>query len=138
MTYALSLTLQETIYQALSASPEVAALLDGRIYDAPPPLEAPDGSSAPYLTFGDEQVDAWSASGLTGAVHEINLSVHTSDGGYSTAKRIGAAVSDVLTGDLPPMAEGQVTTAEFLSARTKRLKDDRRRIDLRFRFRIHK
>ncbi len=136
MTYALSLSLQEALYEALTESPEVAALVGGRVWDAPPHADAPEAQAGPYVTFGDEAVDAWGAVGLVGAVHELDLSVHTRGGGFSEGKRIGAAVSDAVIGRLPPLAEGRVATSEFLSARTRRLRDGWRRIDLRFRFRI--
>lgn len=136
MTYALALSLQEAIYEALTASPEVAALVGDRIWDAPPHADAPDAEAGPYVTFGDETVDAWGAVGLVGAVHDLELSVHTRGGGFSEGKRIGAAVSDAIMEGLPPLAEGRVATSEFLSARTRRLRDGGRRIDLRFRFRI--
>ncbi|SET83474.1 DUF3168 domain-containing protein [Oceanicella actignis] len=138
MTYALSLVLQEGVWQALANAPQLVGLIDGRVYDAPPHAAAPDASDLPYVTLGDEEAEAWSAGGLEGAVHDLTISVHARGEGFAEAKRIGAAISEALTEAPPPLAQGRVAMVEFLSARTRRLSDGRRRIDLRFRFRVHK
>lgn len=135
MSYAFSAALQEAAFAALAASAEVAALTGGRVFDAPPHADGPEAVGGPYVTLGDERAEAWGAQGLSGAVHEIEVSVHGGAEGFAGAKRIAAAAAAALEA-LPPLAAGRVATAEFLGARARRTKDGGRRIDLRYRYRI--
>ena len=136
MTYALSFALQEAVYAALTGSGELAALVGGRIFDSPPHADAPEAEAGPFVTLGEERAEAWGAQGLSGAEHEIEVSVHAGPEGFAAAKRAAAAVAEALVEALPPLATGRVATADFLGARARRAKDGGRRIDLRFRFKV--
>ena len=136
MSYGGAFALQEAIYAALTGAPAVTALVGGNIFDAPAHADAPDGTVGPYVTIGDERVEDWSARGLRGAMHDVEISVHAAEAGFADAKRIAAAVSETLEAGLPALSAGRVATNSFRGARTRRLRDGRRRIDLRFRFRI--
>lgn len=135
MSYAWSAALQEAAFAALTGSAELTALVAGRVFDAPPHADGPEAAGGPYVTLGDEKAEAWGAQGLTGAVHEIEVSVHGGDAGFAGAKRVAAAAAAALEA-LPPLAAGRVATAEFLGARARRTREGGRRIDLRYRFRI--
>ena len=135
MTYALAAALQEAVFAALAGSAEVAAEVGGRVYDAPPHADAPEAAAGPYVTLGDERVEAFAAQGLTGAVHEIEVSVHGGAEGYAAVKRAAAAVAAALEA-AQALAVGRVASADFTGARARRTRDGGRRIDLRFRFRV--
>jgi hypothetical protein len=134
MTYALAWPLQEAVYAALTASPEVAALSGGRIYDATPAAAGPAEDELHYVVLGDESVTDWSAADCAGAQHLLLISVYAAERSFSEAKRLAGAISERLcTGPLP-MSRGRVVSTFFAAARTRREERDRvRRIELRFR-----
>ena len=136
MSFARSAALQEAVFSALTGSAALAALVGDAIHDAPRHADAPEGATGPHVTLGEERVEPWTAQGLDGAVHDLEIGVHVPEGGYAAAKRIGAAVTSALLEGLPALSEGRVVTSGFLGARTRREKEGRRRLDLRFRFRI--
>jgi hypothetical protein len=68
---AASWALQRSIYQALTASPEVTALLGGeRIYSNPPPA-----AQFPYITLGQTVNLDWSMGTEDGTEHSFTLHV---------------------------------------------------------------
>lgn len=134
MSYA-GASLQEAIYAALTGSAEVSALAGGRVWDAPPHADDPVVEKGPWLTLGEERVEAWTAQGLNGALHVCEVSVHSGADGFAQAKRLASAATRAVTGIGDP-AEGRIVTADFLGARARREKAGGRRIDLRFRFRV--
>lgn len=137
MTYALSLPLQQAVFAALGGSAALTAKVADRIYDAPPHGDDPLSTDGPYITIGDERVEAWGAADQGGAAHEIDISVHSRNLGFAEAKEIGGIVSDVLEGMSGPLTRGRVVLARFIAARTKRTgQGGGRRVDLRFRFLI--
>ncbi len=137
MTYALSLPLQQAVFTALGGSAALAAFVADRIYDAPPHGDDPLSDEGPYLTIGDEKVEAWSSADQGGAAHEIDISVHTQNQGFAEAKEIGGVVSDIVEGMSGPLTRGRIVLARFIAARTKRTgQGGGRRVDLRFRFLI--
>ena len=136
MSYGAAFALQEAIFSALTSAPAVTDLVGANVFDAPAHADAPDGTAGPYVTIGDERVEDWSARGLRGAAHDVEISVHAAEAGFTEAKRIAAAISQTLEAGLPALSAGRVVTAAFRGARTRRLRDGRRRIELRFRFRV--
>ncbi|MEM1314026.1 MAG: DUF3168 domain-containing protein [Pseudomonadota bacterium] len=136
MSYAGAGALQEAAYQALSASPALEALVGGRVFDAAPHRDGPEGAPGTYVLLGDERTRPWGARGLEGAEHELEVAVVSPAESFASAKAAAGAVSDVLLGPLPALAAGRVATAQFAGARTRRLRDGGRRIELRFRFRV--
>jgi uncharacterized protein DUF3168 len=134
MTYALSWPLQEAVFLLLSADAAVATHVAGRIYDAPPSLEAeavPDGI---YLTIGDERVVDWSTASDQGAAHLLTIAVHAPRRGFAEAKQAAGAISDAMLSGAMTMSRGQVVLVRFVDARTRRAEGDAlRRIEMRFR-----
>ncbi len=136
MTYRASFALQEAVYAALTGSATLATLVGDRIYDAPPHAEAADASAGVFVTLGDERVSDWSAQGLSGAIHDFEVTVHGTDEGFAAAKVAAEAVSAAVLGPLPALSQGRVATADFRGARARRERTGGRAIELRFRFRI--
>lgn len=136
MTYAFGWALQKALHAALTANPELAALVGDRIYDAPPHRAAAEAPDAPYVLIGDETVAPWSTATEQGATHEIAISAVGAEPGFATVKRVAAAVCDALLGPLSP-ERGRVVSACFLGGRTRRARRGPvRRIDMRFRIAI--
>ncbi|MFT6774426.1 MAG: hypothetical protein ACJA1L_002138 [Paracoccaceae bacterium] len=136
MTVSRALALQEAIYSALSGDAALSALVDGRINDEPVHLDAPGADPGPYVTLGDEKVRRWNAQGLSGAIHEAEVSVHAVSGGFADVKRIAGEVERVLSDAQLALSAGRVVTSSLRAARAVRTADGGRRIDLRFEFRI--
>jgi hypothetical protein len=136
MTVLRALALQEAIFAALSGDAALSALVDGRINDEPVHLDDPTSGSGPYVTLGDEKVRRWNAQGLTGAIHEAEVSIHAASGGFADVKRIAAEVERVLGQTPLTLAAGRVVTTSLRGARAVRIAEGGRRIDLRFEFRV--
>lgn len=137
MTYALSWPLQQGVYQLLSADAGLAALADGRVYDAPLPPEAEAEPDGVYITLGDETVRDWSTQTDRGAEHLFGISVHAPRRGFAAAKQAAGAVSDALLGGAVTLDRGRVVLIRFVDARTRRKENGAlRRIDLRFRITV--
>jgi hypothetical protein len=134
MTYALAWPLQKAVHATLAADPAVAALVAGRIWDAPPPLAGEAAPEGLYLTLGDESAEDWSTQTDRGAAHEIRIAVNAPREGFAEAKQAAAAVCDALLGAELAPERGHVVCLGFVSAETRREQDGRmRRILLRFR-----
>lgn len=133
MSCAYSWPLQRALHAALSARPELSALVGGRIHDEPPPDDALVGESAVWVLLGDEHVAPWATASDAGAAHEISISVISTHRGFAVAKQAADAVCEAALGPLA-LSRGRVVNAGFLGARTQRLSaGSARRIDLRFR-----
>ncbi len=135
MTYAFGWALQQGVFAALSAHPDIAALVADRIHDEPPHRGELDAATAaaPYLLLGEETVAPWDTASDRGAAHDLSISAVSSEPGFATVKRIAAAVCDALDGEIA-LARGRVAAVRFLGARTARgRRGQARRIDMRFR-----
>ncbi len=134
MTYALSWPLQQGVFQLLSATPGVASLVGGRIYDAPLPTEAEADPEALWVTIGDESVADWSTASDRGAAHDLTIAVHAPRRGFAEAKQAAGAISDALLDGQIAMSRGRAVQVRFTGARTRREEGDAlRRIEMRFR-----
>ncbi|MCB5197841.1 DUF3168 domain-containing protein [Loktanella sp. TSTF-M6] len=133
MSYAMSLALQQAVYQRLSADPELTALVGGDVYDNVPEGVLPDL----YVVLGAEKVRDASDAGGAGAIHEFTVSVLTQAAGFARAKAAAAAVSDAVTGHDLVLSRGRVLGLRFHKAAAARIGTaDRRRIDLIFHARL--
>ncbi|MCA1334755.1 DUF3168 domain-containing protein [Pseudooceanicola marinus] len=134
MSYAMAAALQEAIYSRLTADPGLSTLVGNAIFDAPPAGPAPET----YVALGPEQARDWSTMCGGGAQHDLVISVVTSEAGFQTAKAVAAAVSDALDQPLPALSRGVLAGLHFLKARARRDEAGQlRRIDLRYRARVH-
>jgi Protein of unknown function (DUF3168) len=133
MTYGVAVALQQAVYQALQADSALTGLVGAAIYDAVPPGIV----SGTYVSLGPEDVREASDKTGHGALHEITVSVVTDAAGFSAAKQVATAVSDVLVDATLPLARGALVYLNFHRARARRVQDaDVRRIDLKFRARV--
>jgi hypothetical protein len=136
MSVLRALALQEAMFAALAGDAALSALVDGRIHDEPVHLDDPAADPGPYVTLGDETVRRWNAQGLTGAIHEAQVSVHAASGGFADVKRIAAEIERVLSAAPLGLSSGRVVTTSLRGARAVRIAEGGRRIDLRFEFRV--
>lgn len=132
MSYAVSAALQAAIYDHLRGDAGVAAHAGAAIFDAMPPGDVP----AIYVVLGDETVrDASDQSG-PGAVHDLTISVVTSQAGFAAAKSAAGAVAEALEDAPLDLARGRLIAFGFAKARALRsAKGALRRIDMTFRAR---
>jgi hypothetical protein len=92
MAAVASWALQRSIYQALSGSPELTALLGGvRIFD-----DAPQSAAYPFITLGQSVIRDWSTGSEDGAEHSLTLHVWTRAGGKKQVLEIIEAIKAVL------------------------------------------
>lgn len=136
MSYEASAALQAAIFAALSGSTGLAALAGDRIWDTPPHADGAEGAFGLYVLLGEERVADWSAQGLAGSSHEVEISVLAANEGFAAAKLAAEHVAAAMTGGLAALPSGRVASADFIGAKARREKEGGRRIDLRFRFRI--
>lgn len=133
MTYGVSISLQQAVFQHLQNDVALTALVGTAIYDAVPPGIV----SGTYVSLGPEDVREASDNTGHGALHEITVSVVTDAAGFSEAKQAAAAVSDALVDATLPLSRGALVYLNFHRARARRVQDaDVRRIDLKFRARV--
>jgi hypothetical protein len=133
MSYGVSASLQQAIFQHLVADTALDALVSGAIYDA-----VPAGIiTGTYVSLGPEDVRERSDKTGHGALHEVTISVVTDAAGFQAAKEVAAAVSDALVDASLPLTRGSLVYLNFHRARARRVEDaDIRRIDLIFRARV--
>jgi len=133
MSYAISASLQQAVYQALIADDAVDALVEGHVYDAVPPGTLP----GLYVTIGSEQARDRSHKTGHGAEHDFTVAVVTDSAGFQDAKSAAAAISDALVDSSLSLARGTLVGLRFLKARARLVgAGDVRRIDLTFRARV--
>lgn len=133
MSYAMSAALQTAIFAALASDSVLADLVGSDIYDAVPAGVLPET----FVSLGREKVrDASDQSG-NGALHTLEISVITSLPGFAAAKKVAAAVSDVLHGADLTLARGRLVFLRFERAEARRTdSNSTREILLRFRARV--
>jgi hypothetical protein len=133
MSYAMSGALQAAIFTALTQDSGVTALVGAHVYDALPTGTMPET----YVSLGRERVrDASDQSG-DGALHSLDISVLTSQSGFSGAKAVAAAISDALHGADLPLSRGKLIFLRFDRAEARKIDSNAgREIRLRFRARV--
>ncbi|WP_204114647.1 DUF3168 domain-containing protein [Shimia biformata] len=129
MSYGVSAALQAAIYQALSADPEVTAQLGSAVFDAMPQGTVPDL----FAILGAETaLDRSDATGA-GAEHKVEISVISTQAGFSAAKSAAVAICDALVDADLTLTRGRLVYLRFDRATARReAQASRRRIDLRF------
>jgi hypothetical protein len=133
MSYGFGAALQSAVYERLVADAELRDLVGGRIFDGP--LEVQGGAGAPeHVTLGEEIVRPWNTKTSAGAVHDFEVTVHSSRDGFGAAKRIAGAVCAALV-EAPIAFDGaRVVGLRFMRAKAERGRaPEKRRIALRFR-----
>lgn len=133
MSYAVSGPLQTAIYDALVSDTTLSALVGGAVYDALPTGVLP----ATYVSLGLERVRDASDQTGHGALHTLQIAVVTSQPGFTGAKAVAAAISDVLHDADLTLSRGRLVYLRFVQADARRI-DSRsaREIQLRFRARV--
>ena len=132
MSYAASQELQAALFTLLSSDAALAGLVGDAIYDAVPGI-APDL----FVALGPERVRGRADASGRVATHDLSISVVTRAGGYASAKRAAARISDIVAGAAPPLGHGRVIDIAFLRARARRDEGEgTRRVDLYFRARL--
>jgi hypothetical protein len=87
-----SWALQRSVYQALSSSTDLTALLGGvRIYD-----DAPHAAPYPFITLGQSVIRDWRTGTEDGTEHSLTLHVWSRSGGKKQAHEIIEAIKVVL------------------------------------------
>ncbi|WP_420003001.1 DUF3168 domain-containing protein [Arenibacterium sp. LLYu02] len=132
MTYALSQSLQEAIYQQLTSDAALVAEVGTAIYDMLPSGTLP----GLYVTLGAETVMDRSDISGGGALHRFTVTVVTNAAGFSAAKRAAAAVSDALVDAPLSLTRGHLVGLWFERATASRLTNGDRSIALRFSARL--
>ena len=133
MSFALSAPLQAAIFDALTGNAALKPLVGDEIYDAVPGGILP----STYVRFGTESVrDASDGSGA-GAIHQVTVSVITTEPGFAGAKAVAGAVSDALHDADLVMSRGRLVSLRFDRATARRIDASAaRQIDMRFRARV--
>jgi len=133
MSYAMSSALQAAVYGALVGDGTLQALVGNAVYDAVPSGALPDL----YVRLGSETAQDASDGSGAGAVHLFTVSVITTSPGFTSAKQVAAAISDVLHDADLVLTRGRVVSMQFVRAKATRIDTvSARQIDLRFRARV--
>ena len=93
------LDLRAALRDVLLADSALLVLLGGeRIYD-----ETPATVETPYVTFGDANVQDWSADAGQGHEHTLSLNIWSRQGGDSEALLIAQSIAALLDGAKPAL-----------------------------------
>ena len=131
MSYGSAFALQQAVYSALQADPDVATMSEGAIFDAMPEGPVP----GLYVSLGPERVRESADKSAPGAVHEFSVRIVSDGAGFGTAKSLAVAVSDALDDAPLTLARGTLVSLHFRRARARRA-GDLREIELWFRARV--
>lgn len=133
MSYQSAVAVQAAVFALLDADAELAVLIPGGIFDAPPPATPP----GTYGVLGEEEVIDRSDISGPGAEHRILVQVLSDASGFAQAKAAAARISALLDGATPALDVGRVVAIWFHAAQARRAEGGAlRRIDLRFRVRV--
>ena len=88
-----SFALQQAIYAALAASPDLQALIGDppRLFDF-----VPRDSDFPYVVIGDAIQSDWSTATEDGTEHQLTINVWSRSTGHKEAKAIAEVIRAVL------------------------------------------
>jgi hypothetical protein len=133
VSYGVAAALQAAIFARLAADAELRDLVGDRIFDGPPEVQGAEGAWE-HVTLGEETVRPWSTKTSDGAIHDFDVTVHSSRDGFGAAKRIAGAVCAAVV-DAPIVLDGaRLVGLRFLRAKAERGRaPERRKIALRFR-----
>lgn len=133
MSYQSAVAVQAAVFALLAADGDLATLMSGGIFDAPPPATPP----GTYAVLGEEEVIDRSDISGPGSEHRILVQVLSDAAGFATAKAAAARISVLLDGATPVLGVGRVVAIWFHAAQARRAEGGAlRRIDLRFRVRV--
>ena len=133
MSYALSEALQAAIYTALTRDAGVTALVGSDVYDAVPSGALP----SLYIALGEEKVRDLSSKTGAGALHDLNVDIHSDVAGFQAAKTLAAAICDALIDADLSLSRGDLTRLQFKFARARKgVSPDQRVINLTFRAQV--
>ncbi|MEM7775758.1 MAG: DUF3168 domain-containing protein [Pseudomonadota bacterium] len=117
-----SWALQVAIHEALTADPDVTALLGGeKLYD-----HVPQGTTHPYVTFGISTETDWSTGTEIGHVHNVILNVWSMAPGRYEVQQIIAAIRLVLHDQSLALDGFQLINLRHVSSKISRMKDGER------------
>jgi hypothetical protein len=133
VSYGIAAVLQAAVFARLSADTELRDLVGDRIFDGPPQVQGGEGAWE-HVTLGEETVRPWNTATSDGALHDFDVTVHSSRNGFGAAKCIAGAICAALV-DAPVVLDGaRVVALRFLRAKAERGRaPERRKIALRFR-----
>lgn len=129
MSYAMSASLQEAVFNALSSNAALVALIGSAVYDAPPV-----SPTATYVLLGEDAAKDRSSSTHIGATLDFDVGVISDVAGFAEAKIVAAAVCDALVGADLALTRGSLIDLKFLKSRARRgVSPEQRKIALVFR-----
>lgn len=133
MSYGWAAGLQAAIFQRLSGDADVVRLVGGRVHDAPLELDS-DTAFDEHVSLGEETVRPWGTKTSVGALHDFEVTVHSSRDGFDMAKRIADAICAALVDAPLIVPNGRVVALRFLRAKADRGRaPEKRKVVLRFR-----
>ena len=133
MRIGFSAQLQAFLYATLQNDATLTQKLNGHIFDAPPPGPLP----FTYITLGPEKVTDASDMTAKASVHEVAISVVTTQTGFASIKELSDLIIERLDHKTTSFSQGAITSMQFLRSEAAREADGTiRRVDLVFRARI--
>ena len=133
MSYVISGALQTAIFDALINDATLSTLIGSNIFDALPTGALPET----YVSLGRERVQDASDKLVNGTLHQLEISVITTQPGFSGAKDVATAISDRLHDADLTLSRGSLIFLRFERAVARRIEGNSgREIVLRFRARV--
>lgn len=115
-----ALALQESVFKALLADPDLTTLLGSNaIFD-----RVPEKQSMPYLVIGRSTTSDWSTATEGGEAVIFFVHVWSKDTSRSEVHALQSKIKEVLTADLPPLDGHKLINFRFQLAETRRDRTD--------------
>lgn len=109
----LSNAIQRAIFERLVASPAVAAIVAGRVYDAPPSTV-----QAPYITFGPSDVVFDDMACISGRIETVQIDCWSeAQDGKREVKALSDAVAAALHDYEATLTVGRLVLMEVVAVR---------------------
>lgn len=128
MSYAMTAALQSAVYTALSSDLTLMEAVGGSVYDSAPEGRVPDL----FVALGTEQARNRSDATVSGALHDLAVTVISDAPGFLSAKQAAARISDILNEADLALDRGRLVRIRFVRA-LARLRSGRREIEIWFR-----
>jgi Protein of unknown function (DUF3168) len=126
-----SFALQQAIYAALAASPDLQSLIGDppRLYDY-----VPRDSAFPYVVLGDGSESDWSTATEDGTEHVLQIDVWSRTTGHREAKQIAGVIRATLNDAPLSVSDAALIDIRYVAAALARQPDGQTtRAALRFR-----
>jgi hypothetical protein len=106
----ISFALQQAVFAALSASSDLQAFIEGRVFDY-----VPRDSGFPYVVLGDGNETDWSTATDDGTEHAVQIDVWSRAPGHKETKQIAEVIRTTLNNAVLTVSGATLVDIRYLT-----------------------